>query len=119
MMRHQGNQQHGGVDPETVASLPVGAGSFVPPDALLVTHDGTWHLRLDVPVRRAPDARSTLHVTRTPNGYRVDVTYCNHRWEPQELPAAAHVAVAQMVYGDEFLSERDFGGSQLPDHCVG
>src|SRR5262245_21364737 len=105
MTRHPDNQQHRGTDPETVASLPVGAGSYAPPYALLVTSDGTWHLRMDAPVRRTPDARSILHVTRTPNGYRVDVTYCNHRWEPQDLPATAHVAVAQMVYGDEFLSE--------------
>ncbi len=90
----------------TVSDLAPGESAYVPPAALLVTAARACHIRTDSPTRRNPDATASMHVTRTPDGFVADVTYCHYAWGATDwVDAMPYAPVVRVVYGDEFLQQ--------------
>jgi hypothetical protein len=88
----------------TVSDLAPGESAYVPPSALLVSAARACHLQTDIPTRRNPDEIASMHVTRTPDGFVADVTYCHYAWDTIDwADAMPHAPVVRVVYGDEFL----------------
>jgi hypothetical protein len=89
---------------QTIAGMAVGESAYLSPSALFVTRGRACHLRTDFPVSGIPNEETSLHVTRTAQGYITDVTYCNCCWEARDgLLIMPHVPVVHVVFGDEFL----------------
>ena len=89
---------------QTIAGMAVGESAYVSPSALFVTRDRACHLQTDFPVSGALNAETSLHVTRTVQGYIADVTYCGCCWEARdESLITPHAPVVHVVFGDEFL----------------
>lgn len=87
-----------------LSDLPPGESAYVSPAALLLTPNRSCRIRTDAPVRRTPDAGTTMHVTRTDGGYVVDITYCTHQWATSEqADCSPYAPVVRVIFGDEFL----------------
>ena len=89
---------------KTVADLAPGECAFVAPAALMVAADRPCAIQTDAPIRRMADDTANMQVTRTPNGYIADVTYCHFQWTPTDwAESPPHAPVVHVVFGDEFL----------------
>jgi hypothetical protein len=89
---------------QTIAGMAVGESAYVPPSALFLTRDRACHIQMDAPTCHILADETSMHVTRTAQGYIADVTYCTCRWEARDwLAASPHAPVVHVVYGDEFL----------------
>jgi hypothetical protein len=89
---------------QTIAGMAVGESAYVSPSALFVTRDRACHLLTDFPVSGILGEETSLHVTRTAQGYIADVTHCNLCWEARdELLITPRAPVMHVVFGDEFL----------------
>ncbi|MGI8858450.1 MAG: hypothetical protein ACR2JW_22130 [Thermomicrobiales bacterium] len=89
----------------TVADLAPGESAYTSPAALLMLPDRSCRIQTDAPVRRAPTADATMHVTRTAAGYVANITLCAYQWTPQDwADCLPHAPVVHVIFGDEFLS---------------
>ncbi len=93
----------------TVIALHIGQSGYLSADALFVAPNRRPYLAAAAAVHWWWRAAAPLRVTRTPDGYVVDVTASHGRWAERPFAPDGAVSVLRVIHGDELLFGVRFG----------